>query len=131
MSCGHVYVGMVHITQTSKLVHKIGVSLSMSRRFFPEALRLVYERACILSDLSYSPNLALTLTTACMRGARARTLSTLIHESQSFQNKADGLILNHTPKLQQAAKNMHCFSFHLKVAIDLEQSVNYLKPNSR
>ena len=65
MSCGHVYVGMVRITQTSKLVHKIGVSLSMSRRYFLEALQLVYERTCILSDLSYSPNFALSNPNEC------------------------------------------------------------------
>ena len=40
---------------------------------FLEAVRLMYEHACALSDLSYSSNLALTLMSARMRGARART----------------------------------------------------------
>ena len=54
----------------------------MSRLFFVEVLWLVYERACALSDLSYSPNVALTLMSARMRGAR---VCTLIRESQRFQ----------------------------------------------
>ena len=50
----------------------------------------MYERACALSDLSSSPDLALTLMSARMRGARVRAL---IHESQRFRSKADGLYL--------------------------------------
>ena len=49
------------------------VLLSIGRGVFLEAVRLVYERVrSLLSDLSYFPNLALTLMSACMRGARVR-----------------------------------------------------------
>ena len=71
------------------------VSLSISRRFFLEALRLMYECACTLFDLSYSPNLALTLVSACMRGARAHACS---HTSPRDSKKSRRLILNNVLK---------------------------------
>ena len=52
-----------------------GVVKYESLFFFWEALRLLYQRAYVLSDLSYSPNLALTLMSALMREAGARASS--------------------------------------------------------
>ena len=67
------------------------VSLSMSRHFIFGSSAVpawARGRSLLLFDLSYSPDLALTLMSARMRGARA---CKLIHESQRFRSKADGL----------------------------------------
>ena len=61
--------------------------------FFSEALQLVYERVCalLLSDLSYSPNLALTLLSARMRERKHAHAHTRVTE---IQKKSWRLILH-------------------------------------
>ena len=59
----------------------------MSRHFFSKALQLVYERMCAFSFRSkFFPNLALTVISACLRGA-SKTVPTLIHKLQRFRKK--------------------------------------------
>ena len=64
--------------------------------FFLKTLQPVYERACALSNLSYSPNLALTPLSARMRGARAPACS--YTGCKGFE-KSKWLILNHLQTL--------------------------------
>ena len=40
---------------------------------------------CVLADLSYSPDLALTLMSAVMRGARARACSCMSHRDSELK----------------------------------------------
>ena len=51
------------------------VSLSMSRRFIFGSSNLYMSTWAFLSDLSYFPDLALTLMSTRMRGARAHACS--------------------------------------------------------
>ena len=65
----------------------------------------MYKRVCsLLADLSYFPDLALTLTSAHMSCERSKSVHTLIHESQRSRNKADGLYLTTPKKTYQPVK---------------------------
>ena len=72
----------------------------MSHRFFSEALLLVYEHACALSNLSYSPNLVLTLMSVCMREREHAHAHTRVLE---IPKKVDGLYLTTSASLLSVA----------------------------
>ena len=77
------------------LVYIPGVSLSMSRHFFGSSATHVWACVCsLLSDLSYSSNLALTLMSACIRGARVHAHSYTVAE---ILKTSRWLILNDIP----------------------------------
>ena len=85
-----------------------------------------------LSNLSYSPTLALILMSARMRG---ESTSVLIHDSQSFRKKADGLYWQlTTPKkntgilviyyyFSQCLENVH--SFFLRRGLSIWQCLEH------
>ena len=86
------------------------VSLSMSHRFFfKSSATRVSARVCsfFLSDLSYSPNLALTLMSAHLRRAKARACS---YTSRRDFKKSRRLILNDVPLIYHNA-NVLCSHF--------------------
>ena len=72
----------------------------MSHRFFSEALLLLYEHACALSNLSYFPNLVLTLMSVHMREREHMHAHTQVVE---IPKKVDGLYLTTSASLLSVA----------------------------
>ena len=88
MVTGILYLTFIHIKlEVQKLVSNLGVVKHKPSAFCRKLCEPCMSMRSLLFDLSYSPNLAQTLMSASMRGARAPACSYMVHRQTEVQKK--------------------------------------------